>query len=791
MSTRHGPMSKRSSVTGNTANYGNGANGSSLLRKYPSDDKGARTGSHGHGHTSQDIEEESTSHHTQTKDGSVPGLPNVTGSTSNATGASTAPAGHEGPFKPCHCKKSKCLKLYCECFARRGYCVGCSCVCCQNIPKFEEVRKKAIQATLERDPHAFYRGTVGASGQGEDEPLRDVVITQTGTIGTGPGIQSAIAPPSKHRKGCNCKKSGCLKKYCECYQAGLPCGPHCKCSDCRNGPSDHDHDHAGEEDSSTVGLPDKSQEASDNDGTLHRSTNGETMGRRSRRRMQEESEVSEASSESDHEDQNDNENDENPRRVSLSSSGRGSVSSGITTRHGTTITTRRSSALSELLTSRPHNTPDGKIMNRTDREAIIVTSSSHPPMSATNGLINTRNATMSTSITDTSSTETPLRPSARQHRFARGDGDHVTVPPSGSFHDRLPTTDQSAYTSHPLIMTPDSGEAIPPLHDDLRSHAPKQIGRNGGGPLKHDTHDRTLSTVARDGISHAAPNLSLALPRTLAPTHSGTNNAVALKSPPRPRSALRGKLYTDLSSPATCDGIPQTGYVASGHLTRSAVPSLLADSPLPAPQSSLPDILPHVGRGGKGPLLPQDHGDASTNHLALSAQSAIFLGSSKPLMTDSKPSLHTGMLTSSSSSSSFGQITTETENDGTMDSDVTTTRTRRSTRTSNDLLASPTPPACAGGGGTTTKNEVTGGLRSASNTHPSTSTSTFGGGYPIKTRKRKAIDDEEKSDIEGDASPIPSTGDSEGEGPVKKLSRTLAASDVSARHTRSRTAAVI
>ena len=34
----------------------------------------------------------------------------------------------------CNCKKSHCLKLYCECFATKSYCQGCNCVSCLNIP---------------------------------------------------------------------------------------------------------------------------------------------------------------------------------------------------------------------------------------------------------------------------------------------------------------------------------------------------------------------------------------------------------------------------------------------------------------------------------------------------------------------------------------------------------------------------------------------------------------------------------------------------------------------------------
>lgn len=36
------------------------------------------------------------------------------------------------------------------------------------------------------------------------------------------------------RRKCTCKKSGCLKKYCDCYQGGAGCSINCKCDDCRN-----------------------------------------------------------------------------------------------------------------------------------------------------------------------------------------------------------------------------------------------------------------------------------------------------------------------------------------------------------------------------------------------------------------------------------------------------------------------------------------------------------------------------------------------------------------------------
>lgn len=115
-----------------------------------------------------------------------------------------------GDSKPCNCKKSKCLKLYCECFARQAYCQGCNCAGCHNVPEHEEERQLAIKGSLDRDPNAFFRGSKK-------------------------GMIELAGAKAKHRKGCNCKKSHCLKKYCECYQANVPCSDSCRCTDCHNG----------------------------------------------------------------------------------------------------------------------------------------------------------------------------------------------------------------------------------------------------------------------------------------------------------------------------------------------------------------------------------------------------------------------------------------------------------------------------------------------------------------------------------------------------------------------------
>lgn len=85
----------------------------------------------------------------------------------------------------CTCKKTKCLKMYCECFSSGKLCTPeCACYGCSNDEEHEACIAKAKQSIKVK-------------------------------------IMSAIK--SGHDKGCTCKKSQCQKKYCECYNSGVAC----------------------------------------------------------------------------------------------------------------------------------------------------------------------------------------------------------------------------------------------------------------------------------------------------------------------------------------------------------------------------------------------------------------------------------------------------------------------------------------------------------------------------------------------------------------------------------------
>ena len=100
----------------------------------------------------------------------------------------------------CNCKNSGCLKRYCECFSRMKYCDAiCQCKNCLNNIKNEKERNEAIRIYLIKSPVSF----------------KKINIDLTNVT-------------------CNCKKSNCLKNYCECFQFGLKCTYSCGCVDCKN-----------------------------------------------------------------------------------------------------------------------------------------------------------------------------------------------------------------------------------------------------------------------------------------------------------------------------------------------------------------------------------------------------------------------------------------------------------------------------------------------------------------------------------------------------------------------------
>ena len=105
----------------------------------------------------------------------------------------------------CTCTRTQCQKKYCACFSLGKPCQGCDCKGCLNVPK--------ENANIIPEGRDMY-----------NNPKEEDVNIQR-NLCQEPKVQAIV---------CNCTKSRCMKKYCECFKMNIPCGNLCRCIDCQN-----------------------------------------------------------------------------------------------------------------------------------------------------------------------------------------------------------------------------------------------------------------------------------------------------------------------------------------------------------------------------------------------------------------------------------------------------------------------------------------------------------------------------------------------------------------------------
>ena len=120
---------------------------------------------------------------------------------------------------PCTCSKSHCQKKYCACFSSGNYCQGCDCKGCLNIQK-EGVNSILLQNDENMDANILNSNAISVAQVNKYQNRKPLTIE------------------------CNCTKSKCMKKYCECYKAGAYCGKSCRCFDCQNKKNESEHNSA-------------------------------------------------------------------------------------------------------------------------------------------------------------------------------------------------------------------------------------------------------------------------------------------------------------------------------------------------------------------------------------------------------------------------------------------------------------------------------------------------------------------------------------------------------------------
>ncbi|KAJ0963379.1 hypothetical protein J5N97_028501 [Dioscorea zingiberensis] len=118
------------------------------------------------------------------------------------------PGRRSGPSELCSCRKSECLKIYCQCLAALSLCTErCGCQGCHNRVGNEERISMAVEMIRSTDPFAFAPKSIRIP-----DIFRDIWLE---------GSSSGTSVIAKDIRGCNCLNPGCGDRSCKCVKLGL------------------------------------------------------------------------------------------------------------------------------------------------------------------------------------------------------------------------------------------------------------------------------------------------------------------------------------------------------------------------------------------------------------------------------------------------------------------------------------------------------------------------------------------------------------------------------------------